>query len=71
MWRNKDKCHIIVCNYKKIDHTEIENSNYEKLLGTKIHSKLNSKGWNYQKGLSKIKCFNAVLHLTRLLLREG
>ena len=44
---NKDKCHLILSNNEhesiKLDDTEIENSNREKLLGIKIDSKLNFK----------------------------
>ena len=44
---NKDKCHLIVSNNKhisiKIDDIEIESSDYKKLLGIKINSKLTFK----------------------------
>ena len=47
MKANKDKCHLIVSSNEhlsiKLDNIEIENSNCEKLLGVKIHSKLNFK----------------------------
>lgn len=47
MKANKDKCHLNVNNnghvLTKLDDVEIENINYEKLLGIKIDSKFNFK----------------------------
>ena len=47
MKANKDKCHLVISNNKKvsikIDNIELENTSSEKLLGITIDSKLNFK----------------------------
>ena len=47
MKANKDKCHVVISNNKKvsmkIDNIELENTSFEKWLGIIIDNKLNFK----------------------------
>ena len=55
MKANKDKCHLLISNNKKvsmkIDNIELENTSSKKLLGIIIDSKLNFK--EHLEGITK------------------